>query len=64
LLIFRSFIPIFAANFERIMSRSLIKSLLVVVFGLFTMLFSTALMANENPEKKEAAKQEAQFDVT
>jgi F-type H+-transporting ATPase subunit a len=57
LLIFSSFIPIFAANFERIMSFSRIKSLLVVGFGLFAMLFSTALLANETPVVTEGAKQ-------
>jgi F-type H+-transporting ATPase subunit a len=58
LLIFSSFIPIFAANFERIMSCSRIKSLLVVGFGLFAMLFSTTLLANEKPVVAESAKQE------
>jgi F-type H+-transporting ATPase subunit a len=58
LLIFSSFIPIFAANFERIMSCSRIKSLLVVGFGLFAMLFSTTLLANEKPVVAESAKQD------
>ena len=40
------------------MSRSRIKSLLVLAFGLFSMLFSTSLMAKETPVVKEAAKQE------
>jgi len=40
------------------MSCSRIKSLLVVGFGLFAMLFSTSLLANETPVVTEAAKQE------
>ncbi len=49
------------------MSLSRIKSLLVVGFGLVSMLFSTMLMANETPVAKEGTKQEegeAKFDVT
>ena len=40
------------------MSCSRIKSLLVVGFGLFAMLFSTTLLANEKPVVAESAKQE------
>ena len=40
------------------MSCRRIKSLLVVGFGLFAMLFSTTLLANEKPVVAESAKQE------
>jgi len=40
------------------MSCSRIKSLLVVGFGLFAMLFSTTLLANEKPVVAESAKQD------
>jgi F-type H+-transporting ATPase subunit a len=78
LLIFHWFIPIFAANFERIMSFSRIKSLLVVGFSLFALLFSSTLSANEGvavegaknnaqeavKEAKPAEKKAGDFDVT
>ena len=78
MLIFHWFIPIFAANFERIMSFSRIKSLLVVGFSLFALLFSSTLSANEGvavegaknnaqeavKEAKPAEKKAGDFDVT
>ncbi|TXT34014.1 MAG: F-type H+-transporting ATPase subunit a [Chitinophagaceae bacterium] len=56
---------IFAANFEMGMAKKSIKSLLVAVFSMFTLLFSTAAFANEAPQKEGAAtegKKEAAFD--
>lgn len=56
---------IFAANFEMGMAKKSIKSLLVAVFSMFTLLFSTAAFANETPQKEgepTEGKKEAAFD--
>jgi F-type H+-transporting ATPase subunit a len=66
MLIFSSFIPIFAANFESIMSFLRIKTLLVAGFSLFAVAISSPLLANEkavsldsNTAAHDTASQEA-----
>lgn len=56
---------IFAANFDIGMAQKSIKSLLVVVLSIFTLLFSSSVFANETPQKEGEATgshEEAAFD--
>ena len=62
MLIFQRFIPIFAANFERIMSFLRIKTLLVAGFSLLAVLSVTKSFANETA--MDSAKKEKEFNVT
>jgi F-type H+-transporting ATPase subunit a len=66
---FRGLTPIFAANFETGMARRSVKSLLVVMFSVLSMLFTTAIHAENAPEKVAAEteqtgkeKKEGSFD--
>ena len=66
---FNCFIPIFAANFEHIMSLLRLKTLLVACFSLFAVLSVTNSFANENAVAAEghvanAEQKEGDFNVT
>ena len=76
--LFKNFITIFAANFEIGMYLNRFKSLLVVSLSLMAIIFSTAVMANENHATADTnhavstaaatapheAKEEGDFNVT
>jgi F-type H+-transporting ATPase subunit a len=51
--VFTQGIPIFAKNLEKSMRINGLKSLLVAGFGIFLLVFSSAVMANEEAGEKK-----------